>query len=194
MSMKRPNCLKCPTWQNKILKDTHLCLSPPSTNQTNQFVISWPKFLNLPHEIRCFIWWVPLIITCGIRSLVESDALIVNTELCTKMISKTSHHSSISEKGLIFHGVIPGNSFLHNWKKIAICSPNCVQIWKSRDRKMVFCRVRHKKCRAKAKARLFYVKPCNKTFLYENKILRTHNFFCWNFLKARGLENSCLLH
>ena len=79
MSMKRPNCLKCPTWQNKIPKDTLLCPSPPSTNQTNQFVISWPKFLNLPHEIRCFIWWVPLIITCGIRSLVESDALILNS-------------------------------------------------------------------------------------------------------------------
>ena len=30
--------------------------------------------------------------------------------------------------------------------KIAICSPNCVQIWKSRERKTVFCRVRHKKC------------------------------------------------
>ena len=35
-----------------------------------------------------------------------------------------------------------------------------------------------------------------ETFLYENKILRTHNFFCQDctFLKARGLENSCLLH
>ena len=35
-----------------------------------------------------------------------------------------------------------------------------------------------------------------ETFLYENKILRTHNFFCRNctFLKARELENSCLLH
>ena len=27
-------------------------------------------------------------------------------------------------------------------KSIAICSPNCVQIWKGRDQKMVFCRVR----------------------------------------------------
>ena len=32
---------------------------------------------------------------------------------------------------------------------IAICSQNCVQIWKGKDRKTVFCRVRHKKCRAK---------------------------------------------
>ena len=34
---------------------------------------------------------------------------------------------------------------------LALCSPNCVQIWKGRDRKTVFCRVsmRHKKCRAK---------------------------------------------
>ena len=29
--------------------------------------------------------------------------------------------------------------------EIAICSPNCVQIWQGRDRKTVFCRVRHKK-------------------------------------------------
>ena len=28
--------------------------------------------------------------------------------------------------------------------KIAICSQNCVQIWKGRDRKMDFCMVRHK--------------------------------------------------
>ena len=34
-------------------------------------------------------------------------------------------------------------------KTIAICSPNCFQIWKGRDRKMDFCRVRHKKYRAK---------------------------------------------
>ena len=34
-------------------------------------------------------------------------------------------------------------------KLIAICSPNCVQIWKGRDRKTVFCSVRHKKCQAK---------------------------------------------
>ena len=35
-----------------------------------------------------------------------------------------------------------------------------------------------------------------ETFLYENKILRTHNLFCRSctFLIARGLENSCLLH
>ena len=37
---------------------------------------------------------------------------------------------------------------------IATCSPNCVQIWKGRDWKMVFCRVRHKKYRD-----FFYVKP-----------------------------------
>ena len=34
-------------------------------------------------------------------------------------------------------------------KGIAICSPNCVQIWKGRDRKTGFCRVIHKKGRAK---------------------------------------------
>ena len=34
------------------------------------------------------------------------------------------------------------------------------------------------------------------TFLYENKIFRTQNFFCRDctFLQVRGLENSCLLH
>ena len=30
--------------------------------------------------------------------------------------------------------------------EIAICSPNCVQIWKGRDRKMGFFRMSHKKC------------------------------------------------
>ena len=34
------------------------------------------------------------------------------------------------------------------FEALAICFPNCVQIWKGRDRKTVFCRVRHKKCRA----------------------------------------------
>ena len=44
-----------------------------------------------------------------------------------------------------------------------------------------------------SQARLFYVKPCKncfliKTFLYENKILRTHNFFVESalFLKQDG--------
>ena len=60
-------------------------------------------------------------------------------------------------------------------------SPNCVQIWKGRDQKTVFCRVRCKKCRAKV--RLFLSHPVKnsfliETFLYKNKILRTHNFFC----------------
>ena len=38
---------------------------------------------------------------------------------------------------------------IHELTIIAICSPNCVQIYKGRDREMVFCRARHKKCRAK---------------------------------------------
>ena len=42
-----------------------------------------------------------------------------------------------------------GEVFSKNSSTIAICSPNCLQIWKGRDRKTVFCRVRHKKCRAK---------------------------------------------
>ena len=36
-----------------------------------------------------------------------------------------------------------------DWFDIAICSPNGVQIWKGRDQKTGFFRVRHKKCRAK---------------------------------------------
>ena len=32
-----------------------------------------------------------------------------------------------------------------NKRKIAICSTNCVQMWKGRDQKTVFCSVRHKK-------------------------------------------------
>ena len=64
---------------------------------------------------------------------------------------------------------------------IANCSPNCVQIWKGRDQKTVFCRVRHIKCRAKCETFFMSnpVKNCFliETFLYENKILRTHNFF-----------------
>ena len=34
-------------------------------------------------------------------------------------------------------------------KVLAIFSPNFVQVGKGRDQKMVFCRVRHKKCRAR---------------------------------------------
>ena len=41
--------------------------------------------------------------------------------------------------------------------EIAICSPNCVQIWKGRDWKTIFFRVRHKKCRANELARLFFL-------------------------------------
>ena len=85
-------------------------------------------------------------------------------------------------------------------KELVICSPNCVQIWKGRDRKTVFCRVRHKKCRAKGET-FFYVEPCKKTvFWLKPFYMRTkfweHNFFCRNctFFKARGLANSCLLH
>ena len=45
--------------------------------------------------------------------------------------------------------------------KIAVCSPNCVQIWKGRDQKTVLCRERHKnimKC-------LKQVMPQDPTFL-----------------------------
>ena len=42
--------------------------------------------------------------------------------------------------------MLKGYSKLH--LTIAICSKNCVQIWKGRDRKTVFCRVKHKRCRA----------------------------------------------
>ena len=34
-------------------------------------------------------------------------------------------------------------------KFLADCFLNCVQIWRDRDWKTVFCRVRHEKCRAK---------------------------------------------
>ena len=42
-----------------------------------------------------------------------------------------------------------------------ICFPNCVQIWKGRDWKMVFCRVRQKNGKPK-------VKPCKELFSDRN--------------------------
>ena len=85
----------------------------------------------------------------------------------------------------VVSAILPNISKINCLLCIAICSPNCVQIWKGRDQKTVFCRVRHKKT-------CFLI----ESFLYENKILRTHNFFCrnCNFLNATVLENSCLLH
>ena len=81
--------------------------------------------------------------------------------------------------------------YVKEYRNRAIYISNCVQIWKGRDRKTVLCRVRHKKSRAKGET-FFMSKPVKicfpiSTFLYENKILRTHNFFCRNdtFLKAR---------
>ena len=50
---------------------------------------------------------------------------------------------------------------------IAICFQNCVQIWKGRDRKTFFCRVVHKKCRAKGET-FFYGEPCKKLFSDRN--------------------------
>ena len=90
-------------------------------------------------------------------------------------------------------------TLVSNWQKkilllipiLAICSPNCIQIWKGRDRNTVFFRVRHKKCRAKGET-FFVSNPVKKyvlieTFLYENKILTTHNFFCrkLHFFKSK---------
>ena len=43
----------------------------------------------------------------------------------------------------------------------------------------------------------FMSNPIKKLFFWSKPfyiILRTHNFFVETFLKARGLENSCLLH
>ena len=40
--------------------------------------------------------------------------------------------------------LMEGYSRGSNKRKIAICSTNCVQMWKGRDQKTVFCRVRHK--------------------------------------------------
>ena len=45
------------------------------------------------------------------------------------------------------------------WLEIAICSPNCVQIWKGRDQKTVLLKARHKKYEPMARL-FFYVKPC----------------------------------
>ena len=58
---------------------------------------------------------------------------------------------------------------------IAICFQNGVQIWKGRDLKTVFCRVRHKKWWAKGKT-FFYVKPCKKLFSDWNLFIFEHNF------------------
>ena len=81
--------------------------------------------------------------------------------------------------------------------KLAICSPNFVQV--GRDRKMVFAGWDIKN--VEPKVRLFFMshpaKNCFliKTFPYESKILRTHIIFCRDctFLKPGGLENSRLM-
>ena len=64
--------------------------------------------------------------------------------------------------------------------EIAICSQNCVQIWKGREKWFFAGWDPVKKC--------FLI----ETFLYKNKILRTNNYFCrkHTILKAKGLENS----
>ena len=85
--------------------------------------------------------------------------------------------------------LMEGYSRGSNKRKIAICSTNCVQMWKARDKKKLsrrwnFC----------------YDKPCKncllmETFLYENKLLRTNNFcFLLKLYFFKGLKNSCLLH
>ena len=50
--------------------------------------------------------------------------------------------------------------------EIAICSPNCVQIWKGSDRKMVFSGWVIKN--VELTVRLFYVKACKKLFSDRN--------------------------
>ena len=57
--------------------------------------------------------------------------------------TKASKNNSGNDGEILF------NYYSKISKMRAICSPNCVQIWKGRDRKTVFCRVSHKKCRAK---------------------------------------------
>ena len=66
--------------------------------------------------------------------------------------------------------------------------------------KRFFFRVRHKKSWAEGET-FFLSNPVKnifviETFPYKSKILRMRYFFSWDciFLKAGGLENSCLLH
>ena len=68
-------------------------------------------------------------------------------------------------------------------KWIAICSQNRVHIW--RDRKIVFCRVRHKKC--EPLLRLFSVKPCKNYFLIKTFVL-WENFFKYTYLFTSKLH------
>ena len=44
--------------------------------------------------------------------------------------------------------ILNSNITIMCYAKIVIFSQNCVWIWKGRDRKTVFCRVRHKICQA----------------------------------------------
>ena len=60
-------------------------------------------------------------------------------------------------------------------REIAICSPNFVQVGKGRDWKTVFCRRRHKKCRAEGET-FFYVKHYKKLYSDQNLFLREQNF------------------
>ena len=54
-----------------------------------------------------------------------------------------------------------------------ICFPNCVQIWKGRDWKTVFCIVRHKKCQAKGETLMSNLaKSCFPNLSFSN-------YFSW---------------
>ena len=94
--------------------------------------------------------------------------------------------------------LMEGYSRGSNKRKIAICSTNFVQIWKGRNQKTVFCSVRHKK-KLSRRWNFCYDKPCKncllmETFLYENKLLRTNNFFLLKLYFFKGLKNSFSLH
>ena len=83
---------------------------------------------------------------------------------------------------------------------LAICSLNFVQGGKGRDQKVLFFAGWDIKKR-QAGGDFFMSNPVNKcflneSFLYKNKIWWIHNFFSSDctFVKAGGLENSCLLY
>ena len=71
------------------------------------------------------------------------------------------------EKVINDSGILVQENFL------VICFPNCVQIWKGRDWKTVFCMVRHKKCRAKGETLMSNLtKSCFPNLSFSN-------YFSW---------------
>ena len=77
-----------------------------------------------------------------VSKLEEDKKTETNSKFSAKALFQTRDKMGVSDVA----DTVLNTTHQNQVKILAICSPNCVQIWKGRDRKMVFCRVRHKKC------------------------------------------------